>query len=51
MVNINIEIPEKLHRKIKIYCAINNLTIKDFIIFSLDKNMNIEKKVQKKKKY
>lgn len=50
MVNINIEIPDELHRKIKVYCAINNLTIKEFIISSLDKNINLKDIKPKKKK-
>ena len=50
MVNINIEIPDELHRKIKVYCAIHNLTIKQFIISSLDKNINLENKKKKNKR-
>ncbi len=39
MVNINIEIPDELHKKIKVYCAMNDITIKDFVISSLTKNL------------
>ena len=37
MGNINIELPEELHKKAKIYCAMNSTSIKDFIIKSLEK--------------
>lgn len=37
MGNINIEIDEDLHRKAKIHCAANSVTIKDFIIKALEK--------------
>ena len=40
MVNINIEIPNELHRDIKIFCAINNITLKDFVISSLNKKLD-----------
>ena len=45
MGNINIEIKEELHKKAKIYCAENSVTIKDFIIKLLEKEANsVEKK-------
>ena len=37
MGNINIELDENLHKKAKIYCATNSITIKDFIIKLLEK--------------
>ncbi len=37
MVNINIEIPEELHRKIKLASIMKDLTLKDYIISVLDK--------------
>jgi hypothetical protein len=40
MVNINIELPNDLHKKIKIYCAMNDLTLKDFIISTLTKSLS-----------
>lgn len=40
MVNINIEIPEDLHKKIKIFCAMNDLTLKDFIINTLKESVD-----------
>jgi len=37
MGNINIEVDENLHKKAKIHCAANSITIKDFIIELLEK--------------
>jgi hypothetical protein len=48
MVNINIEISEDLHKRIKVYCAMNEITLKDFIISTLSKNLSINKKEIKK---
>ena len=42
MTNINIEIPDDLHKKTKIRCAIEEVTLKDFIIKA------IEEKIKKK---
>ncbi|MFH2020764.1 MAG: hypothetical protein ABIJ34_05080 [archaeon] len=42
MTNVNIEIPGELHRKVKIQCAIEEVTLKDFIIAAL------EEKIKKK---
>jgi predicted HicB family RNase H-like nuclease len=36
MTNINIEIPDELHRKVKIQCAIEEMTLKDFIALALE---------------
>ncbi len=48
MVNINIEIPDDLHKRIKVYCAMNDITLKDFIISTLSKNLSIsENKIRK----
>ena len=46
MVNINIEIPDELHKKIKVYCAMNNITMKDFVISSLTKNLKVRSKAK-----
>jgi hypothetical protein len=32
MVNINIEIPEELHKKIKLASIVQDITLKDYII-------------------
>jgi len=39
MTNVNIEIPDELHKKMKIQCAIEEITIKDFIIRTLDEKI------------
>jgi predicted HicB family RNase H-like nuclease len=39
MTNINIEIPNKLHRKVKIQSAIDEVTLKDFIIKTLEEKI------------
>ena len=38
MVNINIELPDELHKEIKVLSAINETTIKEFIIKALEEN-------------
>lgn len=43
MVNINIQIPDDLHKKAKIKCAVDEVTLKEFIIDA------IEDKLKKKK--
>jgi len=37
MVNINIEIPEELHKKIKLASIVQDTTLKDYIIKVLEK--------------
>ncbi|MEA3430528.1 MAG: hypothetical protein U9R08_04610 [Nanoarchaeota archaeon] len=39
MVNVNIKISNELHKKIKVKCAINSITLKDFVIKSLKKKL------------
>ncbi len=39
MTNINIEIPDELHKKIKIQCAIEETTLKDFIVKALEQRL------------
>ena len=36
MVNINIQIPDELHKRIKIVCAMKGVTLKDFVVDALD---------------
>jgi len=36
MVNINIEIPEELHKKVKLASIMQDLTLKDYIIKVLE---------------
>lgn len=40
MVNINIELPEDLHKKTKIVCAMEGISLKDFVINALNKSLN-----------
>jgi len=40
MTRINIELPEELHRKIKVACAVKDITIKEYIQEVLDKRVN-----------
>ncbi len=35
MGRINIELPEELHRKLKIVCALKGITIRDYIVSAL----------------
>ena len=37
MVNINIEIPEELHKKIKLASVIQDITLKDYVIRVLER--------------
>jgi len=48
LVNINIEIPEDLHRKVKIFCAMQNITLKDFIISTLESTIKQDSKILSK---
>jgi len=36
MANINIKIPDELHKKLKVEAAVNSITIKDHIIKNLE---------------
>jgi len=38
VVNINIEIPDELHREAKIAAAVEGVTLKDYIIAALEKD-------------
>jgi len=39
MVNVNIEIPDELHKKAKIKCAMCDITLKEFIIKALEEKI------------
>ena len=39
MTNINIEIPDELHKKVKIQCAIEEKTLRDLIIEALEERL------------
>ena len=43
MVNINIEIPDELHKKIKLKSVMEDCTIKDYIINNLEKELDRKK--------
>ena len=45
MVNVNISVPEALHKSIKIKCAIEDTTLKDYIIQTVSRE--IDKKFKK----
>jgi hypothetical protein len=44
MVNINIEIDDELHKKLKIRSIMNNITLKDYIIDELQEGLVVLKK-------
>jgi len=39
MVNINIEVPDEIHKKIKILSAIKGIPIKEFIVKALEESV------------
>ncbi|MEM3374202.1 MAG: hypothetical protein QXE31_03185 [Candidatus Woesearchaeota archaeon] len=39
MTNINIEIPDELHKKLKIQCAIEEKTLKEYIVNVLEEKV------------
>ncbi len=43
MVNINIEIPDNIHKKAKIESVLNEITLKQFIIQALDEKLKNKK--------
>ncbi len=43
MVNINIEIPDDIHKKAKIDSVLNEITLKEFIIQSIEENLKNKK--------
>ena len=43
MTRVNIEIPEELHKKAKVICAINGKTLREYIIDSLQDKLSKEK--------
>jgi hypothetical protein len=43
MVNINIEIPDDLHKDLKITSVMNNITLKNHVINVLEKKIKKEK--------
>ncbi|MBR9692539.1 hypothetical protein GOV07_01265 [Candidatus Woesearchaeota archaeon] len=39
MVNVNIEIPDELHRQLKLASVLQERTLKEYVIATLDKEM------------
>jgi len=44
MVNINIEIPDEIHKKAKLKSVIEDVTLKDFIIKALEEKLENKNK-------
>lgn len=44
MVNINIEVPDEIHKKIKILSAMQDTPIKELIVKALEENIKNESK-------
>ncbi len=49
MGNINIEIPDELHKKLKLKALINDSTLKDFVISVIARNLSLSNKQVRKK--
>ena len=43
MTNVNIEIPDNLHKKAKIRCAIDEITLKEFVIKAIEEKLKRKK--------
>ena len=43
MTNVNIEIPDELHKKVKIKCAVDEMTLKEFIVKALEEKLKRKK--------
>ena len=43
MVNINLEVPDEVHKKIKILSAIQGIPIKELIVKALEESVKHEK--------
>ena len=39
MVNINISIPDELHKKMKLKCVTDEITLKEFVVKSLEQGL------------
>jgi hypothetical protein len=40
MGRINIELPEELHKKLKVVCALKGITIKEYIISAVESELS-----------
>ena len=43
MTNVNIEIPDELHKKVKIQCAVDEMTLKEFIVRAVEERLKRKK--------
>lgn len=43
MTRVNIEIPEEVHKKAKIVCAVQGITMKDYLVKALEEKLSKEK--------
>ena len=43
MTNINIEIPDELQKKVKIQCAVDEMTLKEFIVRAVEEKLKQKK--------
>jgi len=43
MTRINIELPEELHKKAKVACAMQDKTLRDFLVLALEEKLAKEK--------
>jgi len=43
MTRVNIEIPEELHKKAKVICAVQGTTLRDYLIKALEDKTSKEK--------
>jgi predicted DNA binding CopG/RHH family protein len=43
LVNINIEVPDEIHKRIKILSAMQGIPIKELIVKALEENINEKK--------
>jgi len=47
MGNINIDLPEELHKQIKVFCAMHSISIKEFLIKTLEEETETKKEKAK----
>jgi len=49
MVNVNIEIPEEIHKKAKLDCVLKEITLKEFIIIAIEEKLKTKSKDSSRK--
>ena len=47
MTRVNIELPDELHKKLKVICAMEDKTIKELVEEAIEKEVNSGSKVKK----